>query len=322
VQSRKLQKDPLSIKRAIRFNTIDSTVALAIAFLVNAAILVLVITIGSCYFIEIFVLPQTRPSFSEMGHALARPGFRESGMLFVAIGIIGATVMPHNLYLHSALVQTRKFQQDEPSIRRAIQLNTIDSVFALSIAFLVNASIMVLAAITFYGKTSVTLKTGQVIEFGNDWIQEAYLTLAPLLNTTAASILFAVALLASGQSSTVTGTLAGQIVMEGFMHWRIRPWVRRMVTRLAAIIPAIVVIGIRGEESVNDLLTLSQVVLGIQLPLAMIPLLHFTSSKARMGKFANGKFLLIAGWTSCALITSLDNYYLIGVKLLGVGGEG
>jgi manganese transport protein len=316
----------ISLMLAVIITALDVLILLSLQSrgmrFIEAFILVLVITIGSCYFIEIFVLPQTRPSFSEMGHALARPGFRESGMLFVAIGIIGATVMPHNLYLHSALVQTRKFQQDEPSIKRAIQLNTIDSVFALSIAFLVNASIMVLAAITFYGKTSVTLKTGQVIEFGNDWIQEAYLTLAPLLNTTAASILFAVALLASGQSSTVTGTLAGQIVMEGFMHWRIRPWVRRMVTRLAAIIPAIVVIGVRGEESVNDLLTLSQVVLGIQLPLAMIPLLHFTSSKARMGKFANGKFLLIAGWTSCALITSLDIYYLIGVKLLGIGGEG
>jgi manganese transport protein len=288
---------------------------------IEAFILVLVITIGACYFIEIFVLPQTRPSFGEMGHALARPGFRESGMLFVAIGIIGATVMPHNLYLHSALVQTRKFQQDERSIRRAIQLNTIDSAIALSIAFLVNASIMVLAAITFYGKTSVMLKTGQVIHFGNDWIQEAYLTLEPLLNWRAASILFAVALLASGQSSTVTGTLAGQIVMEGFMHWRIRPWVRRMITRLAAIIPAILVIAIKGDDSVNDLLTLSQVVLGIQLPLAMIPLLHFTSSRARMGKYANGKFLLIAGWTSCGLITALDIYYLVGVKLLGAGGQ-
>jgi manganese transport protein len=276
---------------------------------IEAFILVLVITIGACYFIEIFVLPQTRPSLGEMGRALARPGFRESGMLFVAIGIIGATVMPHNLYLHSALVQTRKFQQDEPSIRRAIQLNTIDSAIALSIAFLVNASIMVLAAITFYGRSDLHFPDGRPI--GEDWIQGAFLTLAPLLGTAAASVLFAVALLASGQSSTVTGTLAGQIVMEGFMHWRIRPWVRRMITRLAAIAPAIVVIAIKGEQSVNDLLTLSQVVLGIQLPLAMIPLLHFTSSKARMGKFANGKFLLVAGWMSCGLITSLDVYYLV-----------
>jgi manganese transport protein len=299
---------------------------------IEAFILVLVLTIGTCYFIEIFVLPQTKPDFVEMGRALAHPGFNpppatvaaEGGsfadarqkMIFVAIGIIGATVMPHNLYLHSALVQTRAFQTDEPSVRKAIQLNTIDSIIALSIAFFVNASIMVLAAITFYGHKSVPLPDGKIIEFGNDWIQEAYLTLAPLLGTASASVLFAVALLASGQSSTVTGTLAGQVVMEGFMHWRIRPWVRRMITRLAAIIPAIIVIGIRGEDSVNDLLTLSQVILGIQLPLAMIPLLHFTSSRRRMGKFANGRFLLIAGWVSCGLIASLDLYYL-GSTLLG-----
>jgi manganese transport protein len=205
-------------------------------------------------------------------------------------------------------VQTRKFQQDELSIKRAIQLNTIDSIFALSIAFLVNASIMVLAAMTFYGKPNLAFPDGRPI--GDDWIQGAYLTLAPLLGSAAASILVAVALLASGQSSTVTGTLAGQVVMEGFMHWRVRPWARRMITRLAAIIPAILVIGIRGDDSVNDLLTLSQVILGVQLPLAMIPLLHFTSSKRRMGKFANGKFLLVTGWVSCALITSLDVYYL------------
>ena len=193
--------------------------------IIEAFILVLVLTIGACYFIEIFVLPQTTPNFGEMGHALLTPGFRQTGMIYVAIGIIGATVMPHNLYLHSALVQTRAFQSDETSIKRAIQLNTIDSVVALSIAFLVNASILVLAAITFFGKHSVTLASGQVIHFGQDWIQEAYHTLAPLLGTTAASILFAIALLASGQSTTVTGTLAGQVVMEGFMHWRIRPWV-------------------------------------------------------------------------------------------------
>jgi manganese transport protein len=288
--------------------------------IIEAFILVLVLTIGTCYFIEIFVLPQTAPNFGEIGHAMLRPGFREKGMIYVAIGIIGATVMPHNLYLHSALVQTRAFQSDEKSVRKAIQLNTIDSVLALSIAFLVNAAIMVLAAVTFFGKSSVTLATGKIIEFGDDWIQEAYLTLAPLLGTAAASILFAVALLASGQSSTVTGTLAGQVVMEGFMKWRIRPWVRRMITRGLAIIPAIVVIGIKGDDSVNDLLTLSQVILGIQLPLAMFPLLHFTSSKKRMGKFVNGPILLIAGWTSCILITALDIYGLGGMFIKWIRG--
>jgi manganese transport protein len=287
---------------------------------IESFILVLVLTIAGCYFIEIFVLPQTRPHFGEMGRALAHPGFRHEGMLYVAIGIVGATVMPHNLYLHSALVQTRRFQTDDASIRRAIRFNSIDSVVALSIAFLVNASIMVLAAITFFGKDAVTLKTGEVIRFGQDWIQEAYLTLAPLLNAKIASTLFAIALLASGLSSTVTGTLAGQIVMEGFMHWRIRPWLRRMITRVAAILPAVIVIAIKGDDSVNDLLTLSQVVLGMQLPLAMIPLLHFSSSRSRMGNYANGKFLLIAGWASCALITALDVYLLGGMLVDAVKG--
>src|SRR3954463_5331848 len=286
--------------------------------IIEAFILVLVLTIGACYFIEIFVLPQTRPDFGQMGHALMTPGFRQEGMIYVAIGIIGATVMPHNLYLHSALVQTRAFQSDEKSIRKAIQLNTIDSVLALSVAFLVNASIMVLAAITFFGRPDLTMPDGRPI--GDDWIQGAYHTLAPLLGTTAASILFAVALLASGQSSTVTGTLAGQIVMEGFMHWRIRPWVRRMITRLLAIVPAVIVIAIRGENSVNDLLTLSQVILGIQLPLAMIPLLQFTSSKRRMGKYSNGWFLLAAGWPSCILITVLDVYGLGSMLMDAVRG--
>ncbi len=288
--------------------------------IIEAFILVLVLTIGACYFIEIFVLPQTRPDFGEMGHALLTPGFREKDMIYVAIGIIGATVMPHNLYLHSALVQTRAFQSDENSIRKAIQLNTVDSVLALSIAFMVNASIMVLAAITFFGRPDLTFPDGRPI--GDDWIQGAYITLSPLLGTAAASILFAVALLASGQSSTVTGTLAGQVVMEGFMHWRIRPWVRRMVTRLLAIVPAILVIGIKGDQSVNDLLTLSQVILGIQLPLAMIPLLHFTSSRRRMGQWANGWFLLAAGWTSCILITGLDIYGLSGMLMKAIRGGG
>jgi manganese transport protein len=290
---------------------------------IEAFILVLVVTIGTCYFIELFVLPTIKPSFGEIGGAIVRPGFTnprthlfDIGMVYVAIGIVGATVMPHNLYLHSALVQTRAFQKDDASVRRAIQLNTVDSVVALSIAFLVNASIMVLAAITFYGRDHVMTSTGQVVDLaqeGHDWIQLAYLTLEPLLGVASASVLFAVALLASGLSSTVTGTLAGQVVMEGFMHWRIRPWLRRAVTRLLAIIPAVVVIGIRGENAVNDLLTLSQVVLGLQLPLAMIPLLHFTSSKRRMGKFTNGKLLLAVGWTSCVLITSLDLYLLAGM---------
>jgi len=275
---------------------------------IEAVILLLVATIGVCYFIEIFVLPQTQPNFREMGAALLTPGFRESGMLYVAIGIIGATVMPHNLYLHSALVQSRSFQRDVPSMKKAIRYNTIDSVVALAIAFFVNAAILVLAALVFYGKTSVALPGGEVVTFSenSDWIRIAFVTLAPLLGTAAASILFAVALLASGQSSTITGTLAGQVVMEGFMRWRIRPWVRRLITRLMAILPAIAIIGVRGEGSVTDLLTLSQVVLALQLPLAMFPLLHFTSSRKLMGQWRPGVALLIGAWVSALIITSMD----------------
>ena len=279
---------------------------------IEAVVLLLVATIAVCYCIEIFVLPQTQPSLTEMGTALLRPAFSRSGMLVVAIGIIGATVMPHNLYLHSALVQSRKLQQDESSIRRGIRFNTIDAAVALTIAFFVNAAIMVLAALIFFGQRSVTVAGGEIVRFGadSDWIRVAYLTLAPLLGTTVASTLFAVALLASGQSSTVTGTLAGQVVMEGFMHWRIKPWLRRLITRLLAIVPAVLVIGIRGDSSVNDLLVLSQVVLALQLPFAMFPLLQFTSSRRRMGKWRNGRFLLAAGWGSAILITAMDLYGL------------
>jgi len=279
---------------------------------VEAVVLVLVATIGVCYFIEIFILPPTAPSFLEMGHALITPGLRQVGMAYVAIGIIGATVMPHNLYLHSALVQSRRFEKDERSIRSAIRFNTLDSTIALAIAFFVNAAIMVLAAMVFNGKESVAVAGGRVISFGagTDWIRVAYLTLAPLLGTAGASILFAVALLASGQSSTITGTLAGQVVMEGFMHWRLTPWVRRLITRGLAILPAVLVIGLRGDSRVNDLLMLSQVVLALQLPFAMFPLLHFSSSRKRMGAWRSGWFLLIAAWGSALAITAMDIYGL------------
>jgi manganese transport protein len=280
--------------------------------MIEAIVVLLVGTIGVCYFIEIFVLPQTRPEFLEMGRSLLIPGLREAGMLYVAIGIIGATVMPHNLYLHSGLVQSRNFQRDASSIRTAIRYNTIDSTVALTIAFFVNAAILVLAAMVFFGKSGVSVPGEGFVRFSadSDWVRIAYLTLAPLLGTAVASTLFAVALLASGQSSTITGTLAGQVVMEGFMHWRLRPWVRRMITRTLAIIPAVLVIGIRGESSVTDLLTLSQVVLALQLPFAMFPLLQFASSRRRMGEWRIGRFLMIAGWGSALLITLMDLYGL------------
>jgi manganese transport protein len=280
--------------------------------MIEAVVAVFVLTIGVCYGIEIFIFPQTHPVFSEMAGALVRPDLHQAGMLVVAIGMIGATVMPHNLYLHSALVQTRNIGRDEGSIRNAIFYNTVDSTVALTIAFFVNAAILVLAAMVFYGKQSVVVAGGQVVTFSpdSDWIRIAYLTLAPLLGTMAASTLFAVALLASGQSSTITGTLAGQVVMEGFMNWRMRPWLRRMISRLIAIIPAIFIVCIRGNGSITDLVNLSQVVLCLILPFAMFPLLHFTSSRKIMGKWRNGWFLLLLGWASVIAITGMDIYSL------------
>ena len=280
--------------------------------MIEAVVAVFVLTIGVCYGIEIFIFPQTHPVFSEMAGALVRPDLHQPGMLVVAIGMIGATVMPHNLYLHSALVQSRKFGRDEASLRTAIRFNTVDAGVALTIAFFVNAAILVLAALVFYGKENVVVAGGQVVTFSpdSDWIRIAYLTLAPLLGTMAASTLFAVALLASGQSSTITGTLAGQVVMEGFMNWRMRPWLRRMSSRLLAIIPAIFIICIRGNGSITDLVNLSQVVLCLILPFAMFPLLHFTSSRKIMGQWRNGWFLLLLGWASVIAITGMDVYSL------------
>ncbi|MFZ1074585.1 MAG: Nramp family divalent metal transporter [Verrucomicrobiia bacterium] len=279
---------------------------------IEAIVLLLVATIGVCYYIEIFVLPQTQPSFLEMGRAMIAPTLTSATMIYVAIGIIGATVMPHVLYLHPALVQSRKFQKDDESMRTAIRFNTYDVVANLSVAFLINAAILVLAAVVFYGKTSVTAAGGQVIQFNDstDWIQAAYLTLAPLLGKAVAGTLFAVALLASGQSATIVGTLAGQVVMEGFMHWRIKPWLRRLITRSLAIIPTAIYIGVRGANNITDLIVLSQVVLALQLPFAMFPLLHFASSRKRMGQWRLGWFLLIAGWGSALLITAFDFYGL------------
>ena len=281
--------------------------------MIEAIVAVFVATIGICYAIEIFGISQTQPHLGELGRALIHPDLAQKGMMFVAIAMIGATVMPHNLYLHSALVQSRKFQKDDKAIRNAIRFNTLDSTVSLSVAFLVNAAILVLAALVFYGKDSITVAGGQVVKFdeNSDWIRVAHLTLAPLLGTGLASTLFAVALLASGQSSTITGTMAGQVAMEGFMHWRIRPWVRRVVTRVLSVVPAILIVAYRDEKcSVTDLLNLSQAILALQLPFAMFPLLHFASSRKRMGRWKLGWFLLLFGWGSALIITAMDIYTL------------
>ncbi len=238
----------------------------------EAFIIALVAVIGLSFLVEILL---AKPNLREVASGFV-PSIPNNTALYIAIGIIGATVMPHNLYLHSALVQTRKIKRDKEGIRRALKLNFIDSAIALNLAFFVNAAILVLAATVFF-------KTGRtdVAE-----IKQAHELLSPMLGSSLAPILFAVALIASGQSSTITGTLAGQIVMEGYLKLRISPWVRRLMTRLIAIIPAVIVILINGEKNIDSLLVLSQVILSLQLGFAIIPLIHFTSDKKTMGIFA------------------------------------
>jgi manganese transport protein len=222
-------------------------------------------------------------------------------MLYIAIGILGATVMPHNLYLHSAIVQTRAFARTVQGKREAIRFSTIDSTVALTIALLVNAAILIVSAASFY-------RNGyhQVAE-----IQDAYKLLSPLLGVTGASTVFALALLASGQNSTLTGTLAGQIVMEGFLNIRLRPWLRRLLTRSLAIIPAIIVTAISGEGGTSKLLILSQVILSMQLSFAVFPLVLFTSDPKKMGEFVNAFWLRTLSWSTAIFIAILNVWLLL-----------
>ncbi len=258
----------------------------------EAFIIVLVLIIGVSFVFEMFF---AQPELDKVLYGLI-PSMPNEAALYIAIGIIGATVMPHNLYLHSSLVQTRKFDRTPKGIKQAIKYNFIDSTIALNLAFLVNAAILILAAATFY-------KSGmhEVAE-----ILDAHKFLAPLLGTKWAPILFAVALIAAGQSSTVTGTLAGQIVMEGYLNLRIQPWVRRIITRLIAIVPAVIVISIFGEGVTVKLLIFSQVILSLQLGFAIIPLIHFVSDKTKMKGFHISRMTQIAGWTVALIIVSLN----------------
>jgi manganese transport protein len=266
---------------------------------IEALVITLILTVGTCFAIELIL---SKPSI--VGVALGFvPGPRiilNQEMLYVSIGILGATVMPHNLYLHSSIVQTRKFEQTPRGKREAIKFATIDSTVALMFALFINGAILVLAASAFHWSGHQNVAE----------IQDAYKLLSPLLGVSFASVLFAIALLASGQNSTLTGTLAGQIVMEGFLNFRITPWVRRLLTRLIAIIPAVLVIGIFGEGKTTQLLVASQVVLSMQLGFAVWPLMRFTSEKAKMGEFANGLVVKIFGWMTAIIIISLN------VKLL------
>jgi manganese transport protein len=258
----------------------------------EAFIIALVLIIGLSFIVEIFL---AKPHAGEIIKGFV-PGSLSDEALYIAVGIIGATVMPHNLYLHSALVQTRKIGDNEQSIKKAIKYNIIDSTIALNAAFFVNAGILILAASVFFynGQSSVAK------------IQDAHRLLQPMLGTALAPVLFAVALIASGQSSTVTGTLAGQVVMEGYLHLRINPWLRRLLTRLLAITPAVIVILIYGEAEVDNLLVFSQVLLSLQLGFAIIPLIHFVSDKKAMGKFAIKPVTKIMSWLVAGILVFLN----------------
>ncbi len=269
----------------------------------EAFILALVATIGVSFLIEILL---AKPDLSEVVTGFV-PSMLSNESLYIAVGIIGATVMPHNLYLHSALVQTRKIGSDQKSIKRALKYNFIDSTIALNAAFFVNAAILVLAATVFF-------KTGNT-EVAR--IEDAHKLLQPLLGTELAPILFAVALIAAGQSSTITGTLAGQIVMEGYLRLRLNPWLRRLITRLIAIVPAVLVIGIYGDDKVDDLLVFSQVILSLQLGFAVIPLIHFVSDKETMGSFVIKPWVKVAAWTVACILVFL-NVKLVAEEALAV----
>jgi manganese transport protein len=262
---------------------------------VEALVITLILTIGGCFFAELM--------FSKPDLAGIASGFVPSAellhnreMLFVAIGILGATVMPHNLYLHSSIVQTRNFHRDDEGKAEAIKFATIDSTFALMFALFINGGILIVSAAAFHWSGHQDVAE----------IQDAHKLLSPVLGVGVASTLFALALLASGQSSTLTGTLAGQIVMEGFLNIRLAPWLRRLITRLIAIVPAVCVIGIFGEDKTTELLVWSQVILSMQLSFAVVPLLMFTGERAKMGRFANPLWIKTLAWISATIIIILN----------------
>ncbi|MDE3150747.1 MAG: Nramp family divalent metal transporter [Gemmatimonadota bacterium] len=265
----------------------------------EALVVALIATIGVCFAFEIML---SRPSVAAVlaGFVPRREVVANPEMLYIAIGILGATVMPHNLYLHSSIVQTRRYEENADGRREAVRFAFIDSTIALSLALFVNAAILVVAGATFH-RAGFT----QVAE-----IKDAYKLLTPLLGG-GASTVFALALLASGQNSTLTGTLAGQIVMEGFLNIRLRPWVRRLITRLVAIVPAVVVAILYGDSGTNALLILSQVILSLQLSFAVFPLVAFTSERAKMGEFVNSRALTLVAWTMAFVIAALNAWLLV-----------
>jgi len=262
---------------------------------VEAIVFTLVMTVFGCFVYEIFL---AQPDWPSVARGTFVPSLPNTEALLISLGILGATVMPHNLYLHSSIVQTRKRAEGNGGLEEAIKFNTFDTILALSLAFFVNAAILVLAASIFHG-------SGQNVE----GLHQGHQLLSTMLGSASATA-FAVALLASGQSSTITGTLAGQIVMEGFMRWKISPWARRLITRCLAIVPAMIVIHLTGGRDTVQLLVISQVVLSMQLPFAIFPLIMVTSDPNRMGRFANPQWAKVAGYTICFLIAGLNVYLL------------
>ncbi len=266
---------------------------------VEAIVVALVVAIAGCFAIE---LSMARPDMAGILSGFVPRGeiVRDPAMLYIAVGILGATVMPHNLYLHSSIVQTRKYSDALESRREAIRFATIDSTIALMSALAVNAAILIMAAATFHGTGY-----GDVAD-----ISVAYQLLTPLLGTVLASKLFGVALLLAGQNATLTGTLAGQIVMEGFLMWRIRPWLRRIITRLAAVVPALLVVIYAGDRGAGQLLVLSQVILSMQLPFAIFPLIRFVSDRRKMGELVPGRAAMALAWTTGVIIAALNVWLL------------
>jgi manganese transport protein len=270
---------------------------------VEALVIALIGTILVLFAIQMVL---SRPEYGTALHALFVPSSSivlDRGMLFIAIGMLGATVMPHNLYLHSSIVQSRRYKRTPHGKREAIRMANIDSATALTLALFVNAAILIVAAAVFHRRGHFEVAA----------IEDAYRLLSPLVGAAGASTLFAVALLASGQNSSITGTLAGQVVMEGFVHLRVKPWLRRLITRSIAIVPTILVVAFRGEHGTEKLLLVSQVILSLQLSFAVIPLVIFTSSSKKMGEFVNAPWLKALSWATAVLIAGLNGWFLLSM---------
>lgn len=264
----------------------------------EAVVITLVSTIAGCFMLQVLL---AKPNWSDVGHGLTHPTIPNAEALLIALGILGATVMPHNLYLHSSIVQTRAFERTPDGLREAVRWSTLDVIIALAAAFFVNAAILIVAASVFF-------PSGQVV----DELEQAHLLLKPMLGGAAATA-FALALLCSGQSSTITGTLAGQIVMEGFLRLKVKPWIRRLSTRLLAAVPALIMISASGGKDTVNLLIFSQVVLSMQLSFATFPLVMFTSNRALMGEHVNRPTTKILAYAACVAIAGLNAYFLYGL---------